>query len=55
MKKVRVIIEKTSTGYSAYAEKLHIYTTGGNVNELLANILEAVNFYLMEKKQNRPD
>jgi len=48
MTKVRVIIEKTSTGYSAYADKYPVYTTGGSVRELLANFLDAANFYFIE-------
>jgi len=51
MKKVKVIIEKTSTGYSAYADKLPVYTTGEDVKELLSNVLEAVNFYFIESKE----
>lgn len=50
MKKIKVIVEKTATGYSAYANKLPVYTTGGDVKELLANVLEAVNFYFIESK-----
>ena len=50
MRKVKVNIEKTSTGYSAYADKLPVYTTGVNVKELLSNFLEAVNFYFAETK-----
>lgn len=50
MIKVKVIIEKTSTGYSAYATKLPVYTTGGNVKELLTNFLEAANFYFTETR-----
>ena len=51
MKKVKVIIEKTSTGYSAYADKLPVYTTGEDVKELLNNFLEAANFYFIESKE----
>ena len=50
MRKVKVIVEKTSTGFSAYADKLPVYTTGEDVKGLLANILEAVNFYFVEAK-----
>jgi hypothetical protein len=48
MKKVIVIVEKTPTGYSAYADKYSAYTTGGNVKELIDNIVEALNFYFEE-------
>ena len=50
MRKVKVIVEKTSTGFSAYADKLPVYTTGENVKELLNNVLEAANFYFVETK-----
>jgi hypothetical protein len=48
MKKYKVIVEKTSTGYSAYADKYSVYTTGNDVKELINNFLEAINFYLDE-------
>ena len=40
-KKIEVTVEKTNTGYSAYAEHL---STGGNISELYINLLEALNF-----------
>lgn len=51
MKKIKILIEKTSTGYSAYAEKYPVYTTGENVVVLLKNIIEALNFYFVETKE----
>lgn len=51
MRKVKVIVEKTSTGYSAHADKLPVYTTGENVKELMTNIVEALNFYFAETKE----
>jgi predicted RNase H-like HicB family nuclease len=48
MKKLKVIVEKTSTGYSAYADKYPVYTTGDDVKELTDNIVEAFNFYFAE-------
>ena len=50
MTKVKVIIEKTSTGYSAYADKFPVYTTGKSVKELLTHFLDAANFYFIETK-----
>lgn len=44
--KIGVIIEKTKTGYSAYAEKYPVYTVGKSLDELKSNILEALNLYL---------
>lgn len=48
MRKFKVIVEKTSSGYSAYADKYPVYTTGRDVKELEANIIEAINFSLRE-------
>jgi hypothetical protein len=46
MKKFKVIVEKTTNGYSAHADKYPVYTTGKDVKELVNNMLEATNFYL---------
>ena len=43
--KIEIIIEKTKTGYSAYAEKYPVYTVGSSLEELKANILEALNLH----------
>jgi hypothetical protein len=45
MKKIDMIVEKTNTGYSAYADQYPVCTTGGDINELRINILEALNLY----------
>lgn len=45
MKKINLIVEKTSTGFSAYAEDLPVFTTGRSMTQLKENILEAVNLY----------
>lgn len=55
MKKINFIVEKTNTGFSAYAEdfdSLPVGTTGDTITELKSNILEAGNLYLdfVEKK-----
>jgi predicted RNase H-like HicB family nuclease len=47
--KIEIIIEKTKTGYSAYAEKYPVYTTGGSLEALKTNILEALNLYFEEQ------
>ena len=44
-KKINLIVEKTSTGFSAYAEKSGVYTTGGSITELKKNLVEAINLY----------
>lgn len=52
MKKVKVIIEKTSTGYSAYADKYPVFSTGADIMEMRSNIVEAINFYFDETGQH---
>ena len=42
---VNLIVEKTSTGFSAYAEKYPVYTTGKSLTELKKNIAEALNLH----------
>ncbi len=41
-----MIVEKTKTGYSAYAEKYPVFTVGKTLEELKSNILEAINLHL---------
>jgi len=50
--KIKMVVEKTRTGYSAYAEKLPVFTTGRSLNELKSNVLEAVNLFY-EKQGKR--
>ncbi|MBC6365719.1 type II toxin-antitoxin system HicB family antitoxin [Algoriphagus sp. AK58] len=49
MKKYRMIIEKTDTGFSAYSMDFPVFTTGDSMNEVFENSVEALNFYLEEK------
>ena len=44
-KKIVVIIEKTETGFSAYAADYPVYTTGSNMTEVTDNIKEAFTLY----------
>lgn len=44
-KKITVIIEKTKTGFSAYAPDYPVATTGNTIIELQKHILEVLNFY----------
>jgi predicted RNase H-like HicB family nuclease len=48
--KIEMIIERTRTGYSAYATKFPVFTVGKSLEELKNNILEAVNLYLEDQK-----
>ena len=43
--KIEIIVEKTRTGFSAYAEKFPVYTVGKSLEELKSNILESINLY----------
>lgn len=44
-KKVVLILEKTETGFSAYAVDYPIYTTGRTISELLENAFDAANLF----------
>lgn len=46
--KIKIIVEKTRTGFSAFAEKQNIFSVGGTIQELKYNMLEAVNLYYSE-------
>ena len=48
MKKLEMIVEKTSTGYSAYCEAEGAYTAADSFDELKANILEVLNLSLSD-------
>lgn len=43
--KIEMIVEKTKTGYSAYAEKYPAYTVGKSLEELKNQMIEALNLY----------
>lgn len=49
--KIEMIVEKTKTGYSAYAEKYPVYTVGNSLEELKSNMLESLNLHF--EAQNR--
>jgi predicted RNase H-like HicB family nuclease len=51
-KKLVVIIEKSDTGFSAYAVDYPVYTTGVSMNELLDNVTEAFSLYFEDEKFN---
>lgn len=50
MKKISIIVEKTETGYSTYAEDFPVYTVGNNLEELNSNMLEAINLYCEDER-----
>ncbi len=49
-KKIVLILEKTKTGFSAYALDYPIFTTGKTISELLDNAFEAANLYFEEEE-----
>ncbi|MFO7574873.1 MAG: hypothetical protein R6W67_06915 [Bacteroidales bacterium] len=48
-KRVVYILEKTKTGFSAYASDYPIFTTGKSIPELLENAYEAANMFFGEE------
>lgn len=55
MKNYKFLIERTQTGYSAFAEdeNIPVFTTGKNFEELKGNMLDALNLYL-EHAEKKP-
>jgi len=54
VKKINFIVERTSTGYSAYAENFETFpigSLGDTIAELKSNILEAANLWLNYEKR----
>ncbi len=49
--KIEIIVEKTKTGYSAYAVKHPVYTVGKSLEQIKINILEALNLHF--EKQSK--
>ncbi|MGE0021980.1 MAG: XRE family transcriptional regulator [Draconibacterium sp.] len=50
-KKIKIIIEKTETGFSAFSEDYPIFTTGKSITELQINALEATQLYFDEQEE----
>ena len=48
-KKIKMIVEKTDTGFSAYSSDHLIFTTGKSVSELISNAYEAAELYFEEE------
>jgi hypothetical protein len=49
-KKIKMIVEKTDTGFSAYAADLPIFTTGKSITDLISNAYEASNMYYADQQ-----
>ena len=47
-KKLIMVVEKTDTGFSAYALDYPIFTTGQSVPEIINSAYEAIDFYFEE-------
>ncbi len=48
-KNIKIIVEKTATGFSAYSEEYPIFTSGRTVPELLNNAYEATQLYFEDQ------
>jgi predicted RNase H-like HicB family nuclease len=48
--KIKMIVEKTETGFSAFAENYPIFTTGKTISELIDNSYEAANLCFEDDK-----
>lgn len=49
-KKIKMIVEKTDTGFSGYSIDYPIYTTGKTIIDLINNAYEASNLYYADEK-----
>ena len=49
MRKIEMVVERTNTGYSAFAVKYPVYTVGNDFPELKSNMLEALNLYFEDE------
>lgn len=48
-KKIIITVEKTQTGFSAYAVNYPIFSTGKTMSQLVANSLEATNLFFEDQ------
>ena len=48
-KKMKIVFEKTGTGFSAYSDEFPIFTIGRTVPELINNSYEAAQLYFEDK------
>lgn len=49
-KKIKMIVEKTETGFSAYSEDQPVFTTGKTIPELVNNAYEALNLHFEDQE-----
>ncbi len=48
-RKIGMMVERTRTGYSAFAEQYPVYTTGKTLAELKARMIEALGLYFRKE------
>lgn len=48
-KKIKMVVEKTETGFSAFSVDYAVYTTGHSITELIDNAIEAINLLFEDK------
>jgi predicted RNase H-like HicB family nuclease len=53
--KIKFIVEKTDTGFSAFAENYPVYTTGTTIASMKENGTEALNLYLKDRHETVMD
>jgi hypothetical protein len=51
-KHIRLIVEKTDTGFSAYCEQFPVFTTGVTFKELQHHAVEAINLFLSDQNKH---
>jgi len=51
MKSIIFTVEKTDTGYSAYAKDYPVFTVGASMKELKRNMLDAINTWMEHKEK----
>ncbi len=49
-KKIKMIVEKTDTGFSAFSSDYSIFTTGRTIPELIDNAYESASLFFEDKK-----
>ena len=54
-KKIKIIVEKTGTGFSAYSEEFPIFTTGRTIPELINNANESTQLYFEDEYETSQD
>ncbi|GAA0877260.1 hypothetical protein GCM10009119_02280 [Algoriphagus jejuensis] len=46
---IKITLEKTETGFSAYANDFPVFVTGGTIPELIDHAVESTSFYFKEE------